>query len=119
MNHCGGPTTSGRASPLAWENGASARVVGESSLGSRKKSSAWPPLLVMVTGTVTGWPAGSVVLALSGMPAALSVTALNAMLPENGWDTSSPTTGLAKSTISVQVPWMGLTAHADSVVVWL
>jgi hypothetical protein len=31
-----------------------------------------------------------------------------------GWDTSSPTTGLAKSTISVQVPWMGLTAHLSA-----
>ncbi len=73
----------------------------------------------MVTGTVTGGPAGSVVPALSGMPAALTFTALNAMLPVNGWDTSSPTTGSAKSTISVQVPWMGLTAHAVSDVVWL
>ncbi len=73
----------------------------------------------MLTGTVTGAPAGSVVLALSGIPAALTFTALNATLPVNGWDTSSPTTGLAKSTISVQVPWIGLTAHAVSDVVWL
>ena len=39
-NHCGEPTTSGRASPLAWENGASERVVVAFSRGSRKKSSA-------------------------------------------------------------------------------
>ena len=73
-----------------------------------KKSSGAAPLLVIVTGTVTGAPAASVVPALSGSPAALALTSLNSMLPVNGWDTSSPTTGSAKSTMSVQVPATGL-----------
>ena len=41
-----------------------------------KKSSGAAPLLVIVTGTVTGVPAASVVLALSGSPAALTSVAL-------------------------------------------
>jgi hypothetical protein len=57
---------------------------------------------------VTGFPDGSVVLALSGSPAALAWTSLNLMLPVNGWEISSPTTGSANSTIRVQVPAAGL-----------
>ncbi len=72
MNQTGEPTTSGRASPLAWLNGASARVVAELSLGSTKKSSACLPLFVIVTGTVTGVPAASLRAALSGRPAAVT-----------------------------------------------
>ena len=52
-----------------------------SSLGSTKKSSGAAPLFVIVTGTVTGTVALSVVLALSGSPAALAATLLNTMFP--------------------------------------
>ena len=89
-------------------SGASVSVVVVFSRGSMKKSSGAAPLLVMVTGTVTGVPAASFVPALSGSPAALDLTSLNAMLPVNGWDSSLPTTGSAKSTISVHVPGAGL-----------
>ena len=52
-----------------------------SSLGSMKKSSGAAPLFVIETGTVTGTAAFRVVLALSGSPAALTATSLNAMFP--------------------------------------
>ena len=45
---------------------------------------------------------------------ALTLTALNATFPLNGWDSSSPTTGSAKSMTSVQVPLIGLAAYAVS-----
>ena len=66
------------------------------------------PWLVTVTGTVTGVPAASLVPALSGSPAALTLTWLNWTLPVNGWEISSPTVGSANTTISVQVPGTGL-----------
>src|SRR5579863_6478076 len=77
------------------------------SRGSMKTSSGAAPLLVIVTGTVIGAPAGSVVLALSGRPTALTLTPLNAMLPVYGSDTSFPTTGSPNATISVHVPATG------------
>ena len=49
-----------------------------------KKSSGAAPVFLTVTGTVTGVPAASVVLALSGSPAALALVALKAMFPVNG-----------------------------------
>src|ERR1700722_2671207 len=110
MNHCGEPTTSGRESPLAWEKGASARVVAEFSLGSTKKSSAWSPRFVILTGTVSGVPPASLVPARSGSPGADTRTALKLMLPWKGCDTSSPFTGSAKSTMSVHRPEIGLAA---------
>jgi hypothetical protein len=67
------------------------------------------PGFVMATGTVTGVPDASVVLALSGSPSALALVALNAMLPVNGWETSSPTTEPAKATTSVHTPGAGST----------
>ena len=60
------------------------------SRGSTKKSSGAAPLLVIVTGTVTGVPAASFVLALFGRPVALTLTSLNLMLPVNGWEISLP-----------------------------
>ena len=60
---------------------------------------------MIVTGTVTGWPAASLVLRAVRQPGERSrSTLLNWMLPVNGCEISSPTTGSAKSTISVQVP---------------
>jgi hypothetical protein len=81
MNQTGEPTVSGRASPVAWLNGASVTVWVVLRRGSMKKSSAWAPLLVIDTGTVTGLPCGSVVAALSGSPAAVTLALLNLMLP--------------------------------------
>lgn len=51
------------------------------SRGSMKKSSGASPLLVMLSGTVTGVPEASVVVALSGSPAALALVSLNTMFP--------------------------------------
>src|ERR1700678_1051580 len=51
------------------------------SRGSMKNASGATPLLVMLTGTVTGVPLARVVLALSGSPAALACTPLKTMLP--------------------------------------
>src|ERR1700735_1654850 len=101
----------GSGKPLAVGGGArsaSERLWVVLSRASTKKSSGAALLLVMVTGTVTGVPAASVVDALCGRPTALTVTSLNLMLPVNGWETSSPTIGSAKSTTSVQLPGAGL-----------
>src|SRR5580700_10741728 len=114
MNHWGDPTTSGRARPEAWLKGASETVSLVLSRGSKKKSSAWVPLLVIVTGTVTGVPAGRVVLVLSGSAGALTFTLLNLTVPVNACETSSPTTGSAKSTMSVHVPEAGFAVYAVS-----
>src|ERR1700733_764345 len=82
------------------------------SRGSMKTSSGAAPLLVTVTGTVIGVPEASVVDALSGSPATDTCTLLNAMVPEYAWDSSLPSTGSAKSTISVQVPAAGSSVYA-------
>jgi len=73
---------------------------------------AWDQNAAMqiVTGTVTGVPAASFVDGLVGKPAALALTLSSLMLPVNGCEISSPTTGSAKSTIRVRVPATGLRA---------
>src|ERR1700691_4061009 len=106
----GSAVVMGRGNPLAVGTGArsaSGALSVALSRASTKKSSGAAPLLVMVTGTVTGTPAASFVAALSGRPAALALVSLNLTLPVNGWETSSPTIGSAKSTISVQTPGTG------------
>src|SRR5262249_50414875 len=90
----------------------SATDVKVSRRGSKKKSSGSGPLLVMVTGTVTAWPAGSTVRALCGRPGALALSTLNFTVPLNGSANSLPVTGPAKSAISVQVPGTGLSEVA-------
>ena len=84
------------------------------SLGSMKKSSGASPLFLIDTGTVTGFPAASVVEALSGRPSAEALVWLNTMSPVNGSASSFPCTGSAKSTISVQVPGTGSRVYAVS-----
>src|ERR1700722_2602500 len=66
MNHCGEPPVNGREIPEAWLNGANTMDSWALRRGSTKKSSAWRPLLVIETGTVTGVPAARIVLVLSG-----------------------------------------------------
>src|ERR1700728_400037 len=95
-------------------NGASATVALVVSLVSMKKSSGASPLFVIVTGTVTGVPAASVVETLSGSPTAEARVWLNTMSPLYGSDTSSPSTGSANSTASVQVPGAGCSVYAVS-----
>ena len=95
-------------------NGANATVALVLSLGSMKKSSGASPLFLIVTGTVTGFPAANVVAALSGSPAAEAWVWLNTMSPVYGSDTSFPSTGSANSTTSVQVPGAGSRASAVS-----
>ena len=53
-------------------------------------------------------------LLLFGRPAALTLTLFNLMLPLKGCEISLPTTGSAKSTISVQVPGAGFRVYAVS-----
>src|ERR1700690_2996402 len=98
----------GSVSPLVGVSPASWMLADVFSRASTKKSSGAAPLLVIDTGTVTGVPAASVVLALSGRPDALTCTLLNLMLPVNGCESSVPATGSATSTASVQVPGTGL-----------
>src|ERR1700722_11236827 len=92
----------------------SAKLIVEFNRASTKYASGAAPVLVIVTGTVTGVPAARVVILLFGRPEAVTLTALNLMLPLKGWETSLPTTGSAKSTISVQVPGTGLRVYADN-----
>src|ERR1700683_3222588 len=106
-NQTGKPPVIG-SDTVSDDSEASVIVVVVFSLASMKKSSAAAPVFVIVTGTVIGVPDASVVLALSGSPAALVLVSLKAMFPVNGSDTSLPSTGSAKSTTSVQVPATGL-----------
>src|SRR5215470_6460924 len=107
----GGTPTSGSERPVSGGiRGASVTTALVFSRGSTKKSAAAAPLLVIFTVTLTGWPAVSLVLALLGSPVALALAWLNRMFPVYGWDTSLPTTGSAKSTISVQIPGTGFSA---------
>ena len=76
-------------------------------------------MFLIVTGTVTGLPAASVVLALSGSPAALALTLLNTTLPVYGSEISFPAVGSVNATISVQVPGTGLRVYALSDSVWV
>jgi hypothetical protein len=78
------------------------------SRASMKYCSGAAPLFLIVTGTVTGTPAGSSVRMFFGRPAALALTRSSWMLPLNGWEISSPTTGSTKTTIKVHVPATGL-----------
>ena len=95
-------------------SGASVSEALVASRGSMKKSSGSGPLLVTVTGIVTGLPAASVVWALSGSPAALALVALNLIDPVYGSASSLPTTGSVKATTRVQVPGVWSTVYAVS-----
>ena len=60
-NQSGGSPVSGRAAPVVWSSAGQRRLLAVwFSRGSTKKSSGAAPLLVTVTGTVTGVPAASV-----------------------------------------------------------
>ena len=93
-------------------SGAKAMLAVLSSRASMKNASAAAPVFVTVTGMVTGTPAVSFEAALFGKPSALALVPFSLMLPLNGWEISLPTTGSAKSTISVQVPATGLRVKA-------
>ena len=88
-------------------NGASSMVLVASRRGSMKKYSGPTPLLVTETGTVTGVPAARRAQGPLGSPEAETCTALNSMLPVNGWESSSPTIGSANSTIRFKFPVPG------------
>src|SRR5581483_8863814 len=108
-SHCGGNcTASGSARLVAGASAARSMLSVVFRRGSTKKSSGAWPWLVTRTGTVTAVPAASLVPALSGSPAAFTLTWLNRTLPVNGWEISSPTVGSANTTIRVQVPGTGL-----------
>src|SRR5260370_27756346 len=90
-SHCGGNcTVSGSVRPVAGASGARAMLWLALRRGSMKKASGAAPWLVIVTGTVTGLPAASLVPAASGSPAALTLTLLNWTWPVYRWEISSP-----------------------------
>src|SRR5580700_11058166 len=111
-NQSGSAPVSGRPTPLIWSWPASVMLTDWLSRGSMKNSSGAAPLFLIVTGTVTGVPAFSVVEALSGSPGALALTLLNTTLPVYGWENSFPATGSMNATISVQVPGTGFRVYA-------
>src|SRR5260370_18252391 len=109
-NHSPAPAGgSGKDAPVS---DGSVTEVNAFSRGSRKKSSGSGPLLVIVTGTVTGVPAVSTVPALCGRLLAVALTTVNETVPLNGSASSLPVTGSPKSAISVQVPGSGLSVEA-------
>src|ERR1022692_1411632 len=112
-NHSGSPVASGRAKLLP-KSAARCGLLVVLSRASMKNASGAAPLFVIVTGTVTGVPAASLMPALFGKPAAWALTLSSLILPLNGWEISSPTTGSANSTISVQVPGTGVSVYAVS-----
>src|SRR5260370_4929855 len=97
-NHSPAPAGgSGKESPVS---DGSVTEVNVFSRGSRKKSSGSGPLLVIVTGTVTGVPAVSTVLALCGRLLAVALTTLNETVPVNRSASSVPATGSADAAVS-------------------
>src|SRR5215469_8901434 len=64
-------------------SGVSGRAVDMLSRASTKKSSVAPPLFLTSTGMVTGVPAASLTLGLSGSPVAVARVWLTMMLPVN------------------------------------
>src|SRR5580658_9428302 len=87
--------------------GARLYCVLEDRRGSMKNDSGEVPVLVTVTGTVTGVPAASWVLAESGRPAADTDGWLSFMVTVKGSVSATPDTWGANTTISVQVPAVG------------
>src|ERR1700722_4931697 len=81
----------------------------EDSRGPANTASGAVPVLVTLTGTVTGFPAGSVVLAESGSPVAETFGAFSSIVTVNGSDRATPDTVGAKAMIRVQVPAAGET----------
>ena len=89
-------------------------LVVEFNRASTKYASGAMPVLVIVTGTVTGVPAASTVLLLFGRPDSGDTHGVELDVAAEGLEISLPTTGSAKSTISVQVPGAGLRVYADN-----
>src|SRR5580658_2163639 len=75
--------------------------------GSMKNDSGEVPVLVTLTGTVTGVPAARMVLAESGRPAAEAAGELSFIATVNGSESATPETWGAKTTTSVHVPATG------------